>query len=84
VKVPVETSLDELQLYGKEEIAARSLKSVRSIEEDAADPACPLKWTHKAGKKNACDATTLRDYLAWLRLQPGRGRPPKSTKPVES
>lgn len=84
MKVSPESALDELQLYGKEEVAARCLKSVRSVEEDAADPTCPLKWTHKTGKKKACNATTLRDYLAWLELQPARGRPAKPKKNAQA
>jgi hypothetical protein len=76
VKVEPE-ALDDLQLFDKEKVAERSLRSVRSVEEDAADPTCPLKWTHQAGRKKACDAATLRDYLGWLRLQPRPGRPKK-------
>lgn len=67
MQVPADTAIDDLQLFDKEAVRERSLRSVRSIEDDEADPACPLKWTHKSGKKKCCDAATLRAYLAWLR-----------------
>ena len=51
--------------FGAPGVAPRA--DERSIEEDERDPDCPLKWTHKAGKKNATDAATLRRYLEWLR-----------------
>jgi hypothetical protein len=74
VKVEPETSIDELQLYDKADVAARSKRSVRSVQEDAADPACPLKWSHQTGRKKACDAPTLRAYLDWLRVPAGERR----------
>lgn len=68
MQVPVDaTSPDDLQLYDKADVAKRALVSIRTIEGHAKNPHCPLKWTHKAGKKQACDAATLRAFLEWLR-----------------
>lgn len=66
MQVPAE--VDDLQLYTKEALAKRLDVSVRTIENYAKDPACPLKWTHGAGKKKACDGPTLRKLIDWLRL----------------
>lgn len=85
MRVPPETANDDLQLFDKQMISDRSLRSVRSVEQDASDPDCPLKWTHQSGKKRACDAPTLRAYLGWLRQsRPGarRRRPPRELAPL--
>lgn len=66
----VQAEVDDLEIYTKEDIAKRVKLSVRTVENHVRDPECPLKWTHNAGKKLACDAATLRSYLDWLRIRP--------------
>lgn len=59
----------ELKLFTKEDVAELSGRSVRSVEEDAADPASPLKWSHRVGRKHATDAATVRAYLESFRVR---------------
>jgi len=66
VKVQAVAEVDELRLYDRHAVAARSLRSVRSVAADVADPRCPLRWTTVVGRRKACDAPTLAAYLRWL------------------
>lgn len=65
--------IDELRLYTKQDVAERSRRSVRSVDEDSKRDDCPLKWSRHRGKC-VCDAATLRRYLEWLIEQGRAGR----------
>lgn len=57
---------DDLRFFEIEQICERANgRSRRQVHRDMKQPGCPLvlRWI---GKRKACDAATLRAYLAWI------------------
>lgn len=60
--------IDDLELFDKSEVARRVKLGVRTIEQLAKDPECPLKFikpARGAGKRVVCTAQTLREFIRW-------------------